>query len=285
MLLPNVILIELCTICNENCFYCPLPVYQEAKDSMRYRTFKNIINNLVKHNYKGQVCLWLFGEPMMDARLFSCIEYIKKKLPEADVPLNTNGFLLTEEKFLKLMALDVSVIVVQYYEKMSLRHLELKKLKNKYPQYRNKLVLFKNTRDNIRNRSGLNPIPAESINTNKVGCMGTGGTLTIDSCGNVLLCCDDFFSKSSMFGNVNSKGAIEIYNDSYFMKIREDLCKNIYRFKLCNNCNAAKNKEINIGVCSNCKSKIYSTDLLDCDYICPECGNKDNFLLKKLRRI
>jgi len=98
--------------CNFRCPYC----YDEFQDTvMSDETYNNsaeMIKNLVAHrSYKSVIISWFGGEPMLGyEKILSFMETLKETLP-SDVHLRghmtTNGYLLTKERFEKL--LDVNV--------------------------------------------------------------------------------------------------------------------------------------------------------------------------------
>ena len=60
--------------------------------------FLKIIDELSEIGFSGEIHPHLYNEPLLDERLGRFVKYIKKKLPESEVIVFSNGIYLTIEK-------------------------------------------------------------------------------------------------------------------------------------------------------------------------------------------
>ncbi|MBN2421473.1 SPASM domain-containing protein, partial [Candidatus Woesearchaeota archaeon] len=90
---------------------------------------------------------------------------------------------------------------------------------------------FFNQETKLFNRAGLVKVKNQSVLKK---CF-MANDVNIDYEGNVVLCCNDYFS-SIKFGNVKKEKLIDIWNKPNYRKIREDLEKGIFNLDICKKC-------------------------------------------------
>jgi len=234
------IALETTTYCNLRCNLCPNSKYERGllknQKLMDDKLFKKIINELSEFNYRGQLLFHFYGEPLTDKRLPEFVSYARKRLPKADLQINTNGFLLTIPLYEKLVASGVdSFFITQYFKEIppNIKKL-LIYLRNK-PKKHNKIKYrVLGSELSLSNRGGEikvdNPVDSE-----RPICAYPKNILNIDYFGNVILCCNDYHS-SIIFGNLKREKLLNIWNKSDYRKFRKELKKRIFKLSICRRC-------------------------------------------------
>lgn len=243
------------TSCNRRCSYCPNSIYDRGlvknKKIMDEALFKKIIDELASFNFSGRVSPVFFGEPLLDERLTEWTAYVRKRLPSAAIIIHSNGDLLTLGLYDDLVKSGVDLFVItEHGESMSYSMKELlkkfheTKYKDDYmhdkayaPIGQNKAtILYRDIKkkNNLYNRGGLlenmPPVKAE-----KLICKLPSDIFLIDYQGNVILCCNDYFSNIK-FGNIKDESILEVWNKKEFKKIRNELSKGDFRLDMCKKC-------------------------------------------------
>ncbi len=99
--------IEVSSLCNASCFYCPHTIYRDCwrHGSMDLETFKNIATA-----FKMAKLIFLqgWGEPFLNDRLFEMIEIAKKS--GSKVGLTTNGMALDAKTINHLIDLKLDIL-------------------------------------------------------------------------------------------------------------------------------------------------------------------------------
>ncbi len=108
--------IELSSLCDNQCSYCPAPLQSERREvgTMKRNVFEQAIK-WVKHfcNEGTQLELNLFGvgEPLLHPHLVDFVQYARYALPfRQDLHLNTNGNRMTLELAKDLKAAGITAI-------------------------------------------------------------------------------------------------------------------------------------------------------------------------------
>ena len=90
--------------------------------------------------------------------------------------------------------------------------------------------------DMFHNRCGLVPLKdCISYENLSKTCDWPEGGITIDSKGQVLLCCRQWTDKPT-YGNVQNEHISDIWKRAEFSRIRKNLRKGIFELELCNTC-------------------------------------------------
>lgn len=243
------------TTCNRRCSYCPNSIYDRGliknKKIMNETLFKKIVDELASFNFDGRVSPVFFGEPLLDERLTVWTAYMRKKLPNATIIIHSNGDFLTLGLHDNLVKSGVDLFVItEHGENMSynikelLKNFHEVKYKDDYmhdkayaPIRQSKAtILYRDIKkkNNLYNRGGLleNMLP---IKVKKPICELPSSILLIDYQGNVILCCNDYFSKIK-FGNIKNESILNIWNKKEFKKIRNELKKGNFRLDMCKKC-------------------------------------------------
>lgn len=232
--------IETITACNRRCWYCPNSRFDrgliENKRLMDSKLFCKIIDELYEINFRGRITPNFYGEPLLDERLSELMAYARQRLPSAYIVVFTNGDFLNLDLYKRLVSSGVNKFVISQHglampagirEVMGYREdREKQPVEIRYIIMKNKSCLL--------NRGGL--VNSESIIKIRYCYKGTEN-LVIDYDGNIILCCNDYFS-SVKFGNVQNEKISEIWNKSAYKKIRKELEKGIFRLDICERCTA-----------------------------------------------
>lgn len=224
--------IETYGYCNRKCKFCfnndSFP--KRAQGIMDDDLFYNIINQLGKMKFAGRISPILYGEPLLDKRIAGFIQYINKKVPFADIWLNSNGDTLTEELLVNLLDCGLDKIYITNYD-----DIEKQNLKTLADKYRSAVVYKKIQDRRIVNRAGV--LLERDSSVKQRACFEPTGKLVINWNGDVLLCCNDYYAKY-IFGNIKKVSILEAWNNKDFNNYRNILKENGGRTKidLCENC-------------------------------------------------
>lgn len=223
--------IETNPICNRKCSFCPLSKDDSKKEMMSEEIFNKIVAELKELNYCGDVCLSSYGEPLLDPRLTSFAKKIKSEVGSRIV-ISTNGDFLTEEKLDELLSAGIDKIYVSQHDKEPSP--AIKHLFSKINSTQAKHLVFQIVNENseLFNRGGS--VAVKKMIQNPPFCDQIK-YFYIRSDGNVRLCCNDYFNVVKL-GNVKEEKLIDIWNKSFFKKVREELSKGIYNLKVCKMC-------------------------------------------------
>lgn len=227
--------IETITACNRSCSYCPNSVFDRANlkniKYMEKKLYYKIIDDLRNMNFSGEIHPHFYGEPLLDERIFELIIYTKKKLPAAYIKIFTNGDYLNIESYKKLVESGIDEIIVTNHSCID-KNTFLKDL-IEYRKINKNKVNF-NIRNNyfFYNRGGI--LNFNSITQTKK-CILPYERLTIDFSGNVILCCNDYFS-SVILGNIKEASILEIWNSPCNKNIRNNIKNGLFKFSICQKC-------------------------------------------------
>jgi len=230
--------IEINTSCNRRCSYCPNSISERGlKDKeklMPEETYKKIIDELAEINFNGRISPSLYGEPLLDKRLKKFIRYSGEKLSKAKIVILTNGDYLTIDTFKELIESGASeFMITQHDEKMASNIAELFKYAKKNRKYRKFLKYNRIISETpLCNRGGL---VKPKIQNKTPRCATPDNPMVIDYAGNVLLCCNDYYS-SIKFGNVNNQRILGIWFSEDYKKIRRRIKKGIFELQICKKC-------------------------------------------------
>lgn len=226
------------TACNRRCSYCSNSRFDRGlmknKRLMDTGVFYKIIDELSEINFRGRITPNFYGEPLLDERLPGLMAYARRKLPKAFIVIYTNGDFLTLDLYKKLLKAGVNRFVIsQHGSSMPARVKEVidyRKQKGDDSVDIRYLIIEDNSC--LSSRGGL--VHPESIFKRRQ-CYKATEILTIDYAGNVVLCCNDYFS-SVKFGNVRNENLLDIWYKSVYKRIRRDLRKGIFDLDICKRC-------------------------------------------------
>lgn len=237
----SVVEIETSSECNLRCQYCPNSVSDRSLGRngrrMSEDLFCNIVDELSEMGFSGELHPHLYNEPLLDERLGRFVSYIKKRLPETEVIVFTNGICLTVEKYRELVDAGVAQFNITRHTPVDPPHL-LSVL-----DYRKRVgdqgveLAYNGTGIGrgqiIFNRGGL--IPITKVVDPMMNCDWPSKILTINHEGDVLLCCNDYFG-TFRFGNLKRQSIRFIWNQPHNRKLREYLLGDTSKIDVCRKC-------------------------------------------------
>lgn len=236
--------IETINRCNGTCSFCPINKYDDTRvlHKMSDKLFYNIIDQLSEMDYRGRIALFSNNEPFIDERICEFAEYTKQKLPNACKIIFTNGTLVKEEIFNKIIKyIDVFNFDI-YYDKSvkeeipdEVRNIIIHNLNNE--AIKQKVMIQTINRSALRNNRG-----GQSKNRSKIykvysSCMLPFIQMIIRPNGETSLCCNDALGKNSL-ANLEKETIVEAWNNENYKAIRakmKDTRQNIEMCKLCDN--------------------------------------------------
>lgn len=228
--------IEISTTCNRACSYCPNSLFDRGREVnkkfMNKELFEKIVKDLKAINYTGELRFHFYNEPLLDSRLSELVRYSKEMLPGVFVNIFTNGDFLDYEKYIDLVEAGVDKLNITAHSRESSYLKKIYSIINKNYVKKNMIEIEFKSLLILNNRSGYvslkNPYKGKF-------CHLSLENLTIGYRGDVLLCCNDYFSKYK-FGNIRDCSIDEIWHNTKFQKLRNNISRGIYELTACQKC-------------------------------------------------
>jgi radical SAM protein with 4Fe4S-binding SPASM domain len=271
---PEVISIELSTICNAKCKFCPHASI--VKNNMRQsimpaEIFKKIINDCIGYKNLKEIKPNLYGDPAVTPYLFDRLAYIRKKLPNVAIKIVTNGSELSKEKSDKLIkenlcdkinfSLDASnketfekfkgiswdktLANIHYFIDKNNKHGRKIHVILSYvhtPENKGQFAEFKRmwkgkvSEFHIGSEVGVNRRTDFFKKNTNLPCLEPFRRLSILTDGTAVFCCVDAYAEG-IVGNVKNNSISEIWNSEAFEKIRKlHLSKQKKNIPFCSKC-------------------------------------------------
>ena len=239
--LPKAIYFETVTRCCSPCEFCPASVHYDPRPFtlMPEKVFKKVIDELSEYHFRGVIGLWNNNEPLLDKRLEKFVEYVAKRLPNAEIRLLTNGILLTPDRGKRLLDAGVKVLGIDNYSdkcEILLPNVKefLEKVASRYPD-KTIRVLERFPYEKLLNLAGWSPNNRRRV-TLRAFCNWPFTSLIVGTDGSVTYCCNDFLFEYSV-GNVKEESLLKIWHGERINYIRMHLLQGDRSFNdLCGNC-------------------------------------------------
>jgi len=233
----NAFNIEINTSCNRRCSYCPNSLFERGiiknEKLMDINLYYKLINELAEIDFNGRISPHFYGEPLIDKRLTVLMKYTKEKLPKSKLVIISNGDALSIERFNELLDAGVDkFIITQHGESMSENMKKIFDYLKKYSNKRRRIEYNCISSYSLFNRGGMVKLKAVSTIPR---CAFPGNPVTIDHDGNVILCCNDYFS-TVKFGNIKDQKILDIWFSEKYKNIRKQLRKEQYKLPICLKC-------------------------------------------------
>src|SRR5512138_2209510 len=88
----NTIAIEIGSLCNRICKWCPVRYDKRDDELMDGTIFSKVVSELSAINYAGRVELYIYNEPTLHmAHLHRALHAIRSEVPRACLMIATNG--------------------------------------------------------------------------------------------------------------------------------------------------------------------------------------------------
>lgn len=213
-LLPglDVVEIEVCSRCNRSCSYCPVSLDPRPAVPARMsdEVFLRTVDQLAAAQFAGRISYHLYNEPLLRTDLHRLVAIVDQRCPEALQILNTNGDLLTDERYERLRTAGIDYFYVT-------RHSPGDYVSRPFQIVQSGQDL------QLTNRGGaLIHLPAPSASTRRTPCFAPSEMLIVTVTGDVLLCYEDARREHSM-GNLMREDLTDIWNSQAFSSRRRQL--------------------------------------------------------------
>lgn len=256
MKLFNTIAIEISSLCNRKCKFCPNCYFKRPDEYMSFNTIKHILNNLKSLHYSGRIEFYIYNEPMRDKRLYEILQLFREELPKAILMIATNGDYINSIKDIKHLFLSgLNQLQINVYSNID-RFNFLKKYVDYYKEINQEKSIYlkcspKNKICKVINKTNIDKFKGFHALTNRSGliapfinptdkslkrmCVKPFRMLNINWKGNAIICCNDYFGKVSS-GNVMNFTLEELWNKDLFNKYRKYLLNKDRTLFLCDKC-------------------------------------------------
>jgi len=217
--------LETRTICNGKCLFCPASIKGVRPDElMPWEIFVNVIDQLKKISFSGQIALFINNEPLLDSRLPQMVSYVRAACPAATVVVSTNGILLNLERALELYRAGLDRLIVNMYTRnrswLPQVHQIALELPDEY--WRKTYVFFRRDDDELTNRAGASPNKPKLTQPIRAFCELPFNQINITASGRVGLCCLDYYFSEEM-GNVAQQELLSIWFGARLQQVRQSL--------------------------------------------------------------
>jgi len=215
------ILLETTNICNYSAIHpkCPISTFKE-KIILPLKTIEKVLKELGEFGFKGTIFPFCYSEPLVDPRMFKILEMIRGFVPLARPWLYTNGFMLNDEMVRELDEYGVKRLCVSIYTPEEGKRMRgiIKRMRG---EVKMELRAYRRYPMNERMNDKMDWPDRELLNL-KTPCPSPLRYLTIDSGGNVIICCHDFLKKH-IFGNVKDETLAQIIRKEETIRAFEEL--------------------------------------------------------------
>lgn len=215
--------IEVNSICNRKCSYCPVSVLPSPNVPLYMDdiVFNKIIEELTRIKFSGVFSYHFYNEPLLRNDLEELICRVSIKLPNASQVLYTNGDALSEERHKSLCNAGIEHFIVTRHSQKP-----IDKRPKQTVQFPEDLV--------ITNRGGIMSKLGTPLT---LPCYSPNERLIVTVTGNVQLCCNDA-GRTQVMGNIVEQSLEEIWFSKKFTQMRELLKKGkrAETSPICRNC-------------------------------------------------
>ncbi|MFC1630125.1 radical SAM/SPASM domain-containing protein [Patescibacteria group bacterium] len=221
--------IETNPICNRKCPFCPVYQDKTPKKIMSDELFNKIINELKELHFKGEISLVSYGEPLLDERLPEFIKRIKAELG-SKVIINTNADFLTVKKFRELVSAGIDTIAVSQHDKEPSQAIKNLFSEVSFTEQKHLIYSVVNEDSPLVNRGG-----SVEVKTSRTLFACPVKNIYIRADGNVRFCCNDYYCEVKV-GDVNQSKLIDVWNNPFYKKIRNEFRRDVFNLKICKRC-------------------------------------------------
>jgi 2-deoxy-scyllo-inosamine dehydrogenase (SAM-dependent)/8-amino-3,8-dideoxy-alpha-D-manno-octulosonate transaminase len=219
----RVVEIEINSMCNRKCPYCPNSFASRPSGFMSRELFDRIIAELSEIGFDGRISYHFYGEPLLDRRLPDLVSYTKEHLPDATPEIVSNGDFLDLERFRDYLRRGLDHFLITQHDNAMPRNLQ--SLVDAITDDEREHITIRFARDRkMINRSGLIERFGRPDGSLAVPCDWALTSMVVTFEGNVVLCCNDYFEKEVM-GNVASGSLRDVWTGARFTALREALSR------------------------------------------------------------
>jgi len=231
--------IETINRCNGKCSFCPVNARDDTREKvvMSEELFYSIISQLKELNYSKYIQLQSNNEPFLDSRMESFIIHTRKELPNAYLNAQTNGTLLTLEKFKTVIEYLDFIVIDNYRDDFEFN----KNTKDIYEYSKNSEELRKKVRickrmetEVLHSRGGTSP-NAPLINCQGGTCIYPFVQAIVRPSGEMSLCCCDALGQITL-GDLKQESLVQIWNGKKYTEIRKNILQGREFISICKVC-------------------------------------------------
>jgi radical SAM protein with 4Fe4S-binding SPASM domain len=199
---------------------------------MKTSLFKKIIDELSDIGWQGGISLDFYGEPLLDDRMTTLVEYIRNKLNNTITQIYTNGDYLTLDLYKKLIKAGLKQLnITQHSEKVNPNITEIINFRQNHGA--DNVTLIYRRLEKLKNRGGYISIDVPMHQTTK--CSVPSWKIGIHYDGSILFCCNDYTS-SIKLGNVANEKLINIWKKPYYRQLRRQVKNGVFNLEICKKC-------------------------------------------------
>lgn len=206
----NTVEIEVNSHCNRRCSYCPNSLIAVTQDPqyMEDAVVNRLLQELVRIDFCGRISYHFYNEPLLREDLENIVTKFRQQLPNCNQVLFTNGDLLDDTRYNRLLVAGIDLFQVTSHSGRDL------------PSRAQQSVYFA-CQLTLTNRGGtLTSLPGPTDAILRTPCNAPSEMLIITVNGDVLLCYEDAGRKYSM-GNILQQSLEEIWYSEEFERIRK----------------------------------------------------------------
>lgn len=222
--LPYTIELETLNYCNNDCSFCPANRNDDKRTHMKMEKdlFFKIIDDLSDISFAGILSLFSNNEPLIDDRIYDFLEYARKKLPYARHAMFTNGMLLNEERFAKLVK-KLDWLFIDNYSDSHEMLPNIKKIYNsKIDESNCDVRVFLRSKNQVLDtRGGISPNKKNQYEAFSV-CVLPFIQMIIRPDGKISRCCQDVYGYDTL-GDLSTMSVAEAWNSTEFKLLRKDM--------------------------------------------------------------
>lgn len=149
-LYPQIIQVETTTACNADCIMCPHSRITRKKGHMDFESYKKVVDDCAKNSkFVKTFFPFLNGELFLTPKWEDYLTYTKKRLPDIEIGIFTNGSLLDMGNIDKLVEIEPDWINISF-DGTSKETYERIRRKLSFDQVQNNIFQIANKRNSLK---------------------------------------------------------------------------------------------------------------------------------------
>ena len=237
---PRIISIEINSLCNRTCSYCPNVIYPQSARLIKEDVISKLIERVGELRWHGVVDFIFFSEPMLNRKLAEYVRRVKIAAPNCIPRICTNGDLLTSDNVRELIDSGMDRIYIMRHNPTPEGWRE--RIAELCEQFPGNLVLMDidkvEAEEGLHDFNGLLEVKKHRgryIVDGRARCQVHRHVCQITIDGDWDLCCVDY-AKTHQFGSLLTNSFMEIWRDPKFARARETLEDGTPAYKVCQTC-------------------------------------------------
>lgn len=222
----NRIEIETINRCTGVCSFCPVSKQRDPRDyhEMSWELFTKIIDELADIDYTGWISLFSNNEPFLDNTIIDKQRYARKKLPNANFHLYTNGMVMNLDKFIAIMPYLDEMVIDNYNQKLELTsyNREIYDYCLEHPELNKKVTIVLRKVNEVLSTRGGDAPNARNVSYPDVPCLLPFKQMVVRPDGKTSLCCNDALGRNTL-ADLTKETILEAWNNSRYQMVRKCL--------------------------------------------------------------